>query len=99
MKCQQRRLVRLVVALVPRVSHCGPVKPITVREAKTHLSRLIERANAGQEIIISKRGQPYARLVALPVRRPKRESGTLKDFVKLGGAFFESLPPGWTSET
>jgi antitoxin (DNA-binding transcriptional repressor) of toxin-antitoxin stability system len=55
--------------------------------------------NAGEEIIISKSGQPYARLVALPGRRPKRESGTLKDFVELGGAFFEPLPPDWTGET
>jgi prevent-host-death family protein len=74
------------------------VKTINVHEAKTHLSRLLERAHAGEEIIISKSGQPYARLVALSGRRPKRESGTLKDSIEMGDAFFESLPPGWTAE-
>ena len=74
------------------------VKTINVHEAKTHLSRLLERAHAGEEIIISKSGQPYARLVALSGRRPKRESGTLKESIALGDAFFEPLPPGWTGE-
>ena len=74
------------------------MKAISVDEAKTHLSRLLERAHAGEEIIISKSGEPYARLVALSGRRPKREWGTLKGFVELGGAFFEPLPRGWTGE-
>lgn len=74
------------------------MKTINVHEAKTHLSRLLERAHAGEEIVISKSGQPYARLVALSGRRPKRESGTLKEFIELGAAFFEPLPPGWTGE-
>ncbi len=75
------------------------VKTINVHEAKTHLSRLLERAHAGEEIVISKSGQPYARLVALSGRRPKRESGTLKDSIELRDAFFEPLPAGWTGET
>ena len=75
------------------------MKAINVHEAKTHLSRLLERAHAGEEIVISKSGKPYARLVALPGRGPKRESGTLKDFVELGGAFFEPLSSDWTGET
>jgi prevent-host-death family protein len=69
-----------------------------VHEAKTHLSRLLERAHAGEEIVISKSGQPYARLVALSGRPPRRESGTLKEAVELGHAFFEPLPAGWTGE-
>ena len=74
------------------------MKTINVHEAKTHLSRLLDRAHAGEEIVISKSGEPYARLVALSGRRPKREAGTLKDSVELEGAFFEPLPPGWTGE-
>ena len=35
-------------------------------EAKTHLSRLVERAAAGEEIVIAKAGRPLARLVPLP---------------------------------
>jgi len=38
---------------------------ITVEAAKTDLSQLLERAHAGEEIIIAKAGEPYARLVPL----------------------------------
>jgi prevent-host-death family protein len=40
-------------------------KPINIHEAKTHLSRLVEQAAAGREIIIAKAGKPLARLVPL----------------------------------
>lgn len=68
---------------------------VNVHEAKTHLSRLLERAHAGEEIIIAKSGEPYARLVPLLGRQPKRQSGTLKDSVSITAAFFEPLPEGW----
>jgi len=71
-------------------------KTVNVHEAKTHLSRLLERAHAGEEIIIAKSGRPYARLVPLPERQPKRQSGTLKGLVELTDAFFEPLPEDWT---
>ena len=74
------------------------MKTINVHEAKTHLSRLLDRAHAGEEIIIAKSGQPYARLVPLEGRQPKREAGTLKGLVQLTDAFFEPLPPGWSGE-
>jgi prevent-host-death family protein len=38
---------------------------VNVRAAKTHLSHLLERAHAGEEIVITKAGKPYARLVPL----------------------------------
>lgn len=63
---------------------------INVHEAKTHLSRLLERANRGEEVIIAKNGKPYARLC--PLARPEpRRPGLLSGTV--GDAFFESLPP------
>ncbi len=68
---------------------------VNVHEAKTHLSRLLDRARAGEEIVIAKGGEPYARLVPLNARAPKRERGTLKGSVDLGDQFFEPLPPGW----
>ncbi len=74
------------------------MKTVNVHEAKTHLSRLLDRAHAGEEIIIAKSGEPYARLVPLPGRTPKRQSGTLKGLVELSDAFFEPLPPGWSGE-
>jgi len=74
------------------------MKTVNVHEAKTHLSRLLERVQAGEEIVIAKGGEPCARLVPLDRRVPKRERGTLKGLVKVGPAFFEPLPEGWNGE-
>jgi prevent-host-death family protein len=74
------------------------MKIVNVHQAKTHLSRLLEQAHAGEEIIIAKSGEPYARLVPLPDRAPKRQAGTLKESVEIGDAFFEPLPAEWTGE-
>ena len=46
-------------------------KIYNVHEAKTHFSRLIDRAHAGEEIVLAKAGVPYAKLV--PVAPPKQE--------------------------
>jgi prevent-host-death family protein len=62
---------------------------INVHEAKTHLSRLLDKAYAGEEIVLGKAGKPYARLVPLkPV--PKRKLGFIKG--KVDASFFEPLP-------
>lgn len=62
---------------------------VNVHEAKTQLSRLLDRAHAGEEIVIAKNGEPYARLV--PLAKPKaREPGLLKG--KLEESFFDALP-------
>lgn len=71
---------------------------VNVHEAKTHLSRLLERAHAGEEITIAKNGEPYARLVPLPGRRPTREPGTLKGMTAVDGGFFAPLPAGWSGD-
>ncbi|WP_126446847.1 type II toxin-antitoxin system Phd/YefM family antitoxin [Sulfuricystis multivorans] len=63
---------------------------INVHDAKTHFSRLLEQAHAGQEIILAKAGKPYARLVPLAPAQGKRQPGRLKG--KVGDAFFEPLP-------
>jgi prevent-host-death family protein len=48
------------------------VKRVNIQEAKTHLSRLLEEAAAGAEIIIAKAGRPYVRLVpCLPENEPR----------------------------
>jgi prevent-host-death family protein len=62
---------------------------VNVHEAKTHLSRLLERAHAGEEIVIAKSGTPYARLVPLEPAQP-RKPGLLTG--EVGAAFFEPLP-------
>jgi prevent-host-death family protein len=72
---------------------------VNVHEAKTHLSRLLERVRAGEEVVIAKGGVPCARLVPIaPGAPPKRQSGTLRGAVKIGENFFDPLPPKWTGE-
>ena len=62
---------------------------INVHEAKTHLSRLLERAHRGEVVVISKGGKPFARLCPLEPL-PPRQPGLLKG--KFGPKFFEPLP-------
>ncbi len=63
---------------------------INVHEAKTHLSKLLERAHGGEEIILAKSGKPYARLMPL-VPEGNRQHGQLAGRV-VGPEFFEPLP-------
>ncbi|WP_419848192.1 type II toxin-antitoxin system Phd/YefM family antitoxin [Candidatus Poriferisocius sp.] len=63
---------------------------VNVHEAKTHLSRLLERAHNGEEIILAKAGKPYARLMPLAPSGPRR-CGQLAGLV-VGPEFFEPLP-------
>lgn len=52
------------------------MKSVNIHEAKTHLSRLVERVQAGEEIIIAKAGRPAARLVPIEaVGRPVKIGG------------------------
>ena len=46
------------------------VMTVSVREAKTHLSRLLQRIAAGEDVIITRSGQPVARLVPIDETRP-----------------------------
>jgi len=66
---------------------------VTVLRAKTHLSRLIARALAGEEIIIARGDMPAVRLVPVAVPKPRRVPGTLKGKIAVTDAFFEPLPP------
>lgn len=54
---------------------------VTIHEAKTHLSKLIQKALAGEEIIIAKGKQPLIKLVVLPEARPQRRLGGAKDVI------------------
>ena len=65
---------------------------INIHEAKTHFSKLIERVNAGEEIVVSKAGRPMALLI--PFRRPQKERvpGSAKGQITLLPHFDEPLP-------
>jgi prevent-host-death family protein len=62
---------------------------VNVHEAKTHFSKLLERAHGGEEIVLAKAGKPYARLVPLASEQP-RVPGLVKG--KLDRTFFDPLP-------
>lgn len=61
-----------------------------VHDAKTHLSRILERVAQGEEIIIAKSGRPVAKLVRLAVE--PRRPGRLKGRIRVGADFDEPLP-------
>ena len=66
---------------------------ITIHKAKTQLSRLIEKACRGEEVIIARGKQPVVRLVAIEEKRAERKPGAWKGKIKVGPDFFEPLPP------
>jgi len=66
---------------------------INVYEAKTHLSQLLERAAAGEEIIIAKAGRPMARLMPLASEPlPPRVPGILQGKMTIRADFEDPLP-------
>ena len=65
---------------------------VTIHAAKTHLSRLIARAAAGEEIVILRRKTPVARLVAISSPRSKRRFGAYKGEFEAPDTFFDPLP-------
>jgi prevent-host-death family protein len=62
---------------------------VNIHNAKTHLSRLVERVEAGEEIVIARGGKPVARLVPLGLRTRPRQLGTLRGKIWLA--------PDWDS--
>jgi prevent-host-death family protein len=76
---------------------------VTIHQAKTNLSRLIEQASEGEEVIIARGSKPVARLVPVGEVKGKRQPGSLKGKLQVGPEFFEPLPlhelSGWESSS
>ena len=67
---------------------------VNIHDAKTHLSRLVDRAEAGEEIVIARAGQPAARLVGVErFSAGKRPLGTWQGRIEIGDDFDDPLPP------
>jgi len=67
-------------------------RTVNLYEAKTHLSRLVDRAASGEEVVIAKAGRPVAKLVALaPGNRP-RKPGVRKGRLRVARDFDAPLP-------
>ncbi|MBI2376194.1 MAG: type II toxin-antitoxin system Phd/YefM family antitoxin [Deltaproteobacteria bacterium] len=67
------------------------MKQVNLYDAKSQLSDLVERAAAGEEIIIAKAGKPRARLVPMP-SGPERRPGRAKGRIRIGEDFDAPLP-------
>lgn len=69
------------------------MRTVNIHEAKTHLSRLVEDAASGEEIVIAKSGRPVARLIALDRPDRPRHAGRWKGRIRVGEDFDAPLPP------
>ena len=65
----------------------------TVHQAKTNLSRLIQEAEKGKEVIIARGKTPVAKLVAIGNGRKRRVPGKYKDQIVIKPSFFEPMSP------
>lgn len=68
------------------------MEQVNIHDAKTRFSRLVDRAAAGEEIVIAKAGKPVAKLVAVKPQPTPRKKGLLKGKLKIKDSFFEPLP-------
>lgn len=66
---------------------------VNVHEAKTHLSRLLNRVAAGEEIVIAKAGKPIARLVPAFQPPEARPLGAQRGRIEIADDFDAPLPP------
>ena len=70
----------------------SPTVMVNVHQAKTQFSRLLARAEAGEEVLIARNGDPVSRLVGLKDTRGTRWFGALRDRIVVDGRFSEPLP-------
>lgn len=75
------------------------MKVVTVRAAKSQLSRLIARAMAGEDVVIARGATPVVRLVPIAAPAPTRTPGTLRGRLRVTDVFLAPLAPeelaGW----
>ena len=65
----------------------------TIHAAKTNLSKLVERAEAGDEVVIARGKTPVVRLTPVNSTPPRRRFGLMRGRATVTRAFFEPLPP------
>ena len=65
---------------------------VNIYDAKTHLSRLLDRVAAGEEIVIARAGKPVAKLVPLPPAEPRRPGRLAHLGCPPDAFFFDPLP-------
>jgi antitoxin (DNA-binding transcriptional repressor) of toxin-antitoxin stability system len=65
---------------------------VTIHAAKTTLSQLLARVEAGEEIVLARGKVPIAKIVPFQPVTPKRQFGSLRGVVSVEPEFFEPLP-------
>ena len=65
---------------------------VNTHEAKTQLSKLLARVQAGEEFVIARAGTPVARLVPIETRIETRQPGTAAGRIRVGADFDHPLP-------
>ena len=102
-RCPEHVSARCTLAGLVRqfdlVSHHGlslarsDMTQINIHEAKTQLSRLVERAARGEEIVIARSGKPVAKLVPFDRDMTPRRPGSMRGLIKVPDDFDAPLPP------
>ena len=64
---------------------------VNVHQAKTNLSKLIQKVIDGEEVIIAKGNQPVVKIILVDNLKPKRQLGTAKGMIKISDDFDEPL--------
>ena len=64
---------------------------VNVHQAKTNLSKLIQKVVDGEEVIIAKGNQPVVKMILVDNLKPKRQLGTAKGMIKISDDFDEPL--------
>ena len=76
-----------------------PATTVNMHEAKTHLSKLVARVEAGEEIVLARAGRPVARLSPVPTTQPRRPGRFKGMFGNLtADEAMAPLPPEYTGE-
>ena len=65
---------------------------VNMHQAKTHLSRLVEQAIEGEEIIVAKNGKPLVKLVPVQGDSSPRRPGSMKGLIHMAADFDDPLP-------
>ena len=68
------------------------MKTVTIHTAKTTLSQLLARVEAGEEIVLARGKEPIAKLVPFKSPVTKRRFGALRGVVSVGPEFLDPLP-------
>ena len=68
------------------------MKQVNVHEAKTHLSRLLEEVETGEEIVVAKAGRPVAKLSPIRAKGRRRKLGLLDGKFRIPDDFNAPLP-------